>query len=1089
MSGASVFAAARFPFWARWGILLLGLALLRAAAQGPPSALPSAGPAWSFLGPNPISDNQVGPVGGNVTALAFSSTGTIYAATGWGGIWESSNNGGTWTNISDAAAPLGLGAFTVNALAITPDGGTIYAGTGSLSDPGVGAVGLLCTTNGGATWQTLGPVVNDTITAVDASQAPALAVAVLGPAYAGVWWTGDATGSSPTWSDVAPGAVTGFARLGALAWAAVGGSVDYWGNLTAGVAGAAPQQTLTPTWPAPPAAVYLAASSHVIAALAVDGNGACLAVETSAAGTQSFSPIAPGAGDGCPPNDSGGAAAFPAAIAFDANGNLWLGGAGLWDWPSGASNWTQVSGIPGAVHVVASGPAGNLDAATSYGLWSLPAGSLSWQDITGSLPALQLTSVTATALNQTWVGAQQGGVATAQPPGGQAGWTTAIPNSNGGMVAAASGDANNPNTVYAALPNISGIESSTDGGAFFSLLPFDGPVAGPSPLLVVDPKNALQIYFANSQAWSSSDGGVSWSLLCGGPPAGAVTALTVADGANGPILAAGSSGGQICFDAGDGGWQAGPVSGAPVTAIAAAGDTVIVGLAAPASGALSGYLYLSTNSGTAWTAIGAASLPPRPVIALSLDPVDPSVIYAGLASGAVYASPDLGQTWYQLGSGLPMVPVTTLTLDSASRELLAATNGRGAWAIQLGKAAENITQLAASTPTGPGATVALSAAVLNAFGAPSPDVTVNWTATAGSPPVATGTLTAAATTTGGTATTMGQTANSLTLPLTLAGPITITAAVAGSPQGEATLTVSVPAGAPAQLVAAAGAGQSGAVNLPLSQAVAAEVQDPYGNPVAGVPVAFTDGGVGGSFTPLTCTSPPGTGPAGETVSATTCSNGQASVTYILPAKPGAVTLTATCCQASGATGVSLAPVHFAETANPAPQTTLSLTLDPKSPAPQVGATIILDLASTSVPGMTNQLITQLQCVTPVVGCNNLVGNLNPGQSTSFTVSFGDASVGVNNVTVQGQFNGAPVTATYAVTVPQPGFSLALTPPPAAAQDAPISLAVIATPVNGGYASIALTCIQPATGCTLSPASISPNPPNNAATVTIAAGTL
>ena len=1062
-------SARRFVLW--FGCLagLFSALLLAAWAQSPATQFPTAGPAWHFLGPTAISDglDPIGTVGGNVTALAVSpQTGAIYAATGWGGIWQSTPSG-VWTSISDAAvAQFNLPAFTVNALAVGADG-TLYAGTGSLNHPGRGAVGLLASTDGGVTWQRIGPFAGDTIAAIDASLSPAVAVAVLGPANAGVWWTTDWSAVSPQWSSPLLRAATSIVRLGggAEVWASAGANVYNWSDWTT-TATSAPAPTLVGgNWPVATQTIQLAVSGAEAAAVALDASGNCVAVAASPGGAQTFVPLAT-AGDGCPAADTGVAAA-PVAIGFDANGNLWLGGAGLWEWPKGGTSWQQAADVVGAVHDLVTEVSGSFVAATSNGLWRYTCasgGACLWSNNnTGSPPAFQLTSVAAIyALGQVWIGALQGGIA----GDGTGVWTTALAASSGGAVAAASSDSANPETVYAALPQGSTIQVSTNAGVSFqscAACPAT-PSAGAAPLLAVIPSDSeVGYYAAGSQLWSTADGGNTWAPLAA-PATGAVTALSASGSGANPELAAGSASGQVLFYAGSGTWQSGPVPGVPVAAVAAAGNTLVAGLGQGAGTPPANFLYLSTNSGSNWSAI--TDVPSQPVGAVAIDPVDANTIYAAPAGGGVLASPNSGQTWYQLGSALPQVPVTALSVDENDRQLLAATNGRGAWSLQLQPAANNVT-LAGPDSATVGTQVTVTATVVNAFGAPAP-AALDWTAS-------TGTLSAASTTTSVNSQGQSTSTNIITLPAT-AGTIAIaacpvTASGACASVGGATLSLSALAATPSQIVAFGGANQSGTADTALAQPIIAAVEDTNGNPVSGVSLTFGDNNAGGSFAAA--------GQTGEALALTTNAQGEASATYTLPAAPGTVTLTT-----SGAT-LSLPPASYTETALPPPQTTL--TLSPASSNADVATTTVLTLASSAISGGTTVQITQLRCVAPVTGCNVTPSSLTPGQSAQVSVSYGSAAVGANTVNVQGQFNGAPISAAATITVLQPDFALTLTPSaPQADQDAAFTLTAAATAINGAYAQIALSCPQPASGCTVSPASIAPG---QSAVVTIAAGTL
>jgi hypothetical protein len=98
------------------------------------------------------------------------------------------------------------------------------------------------------------------------------------------------------------------------------------------------------------------------------------------------------------------------------------------------------------------------------------------------------------------------------------------------------------------------------------------------------------------------------------------------------------------------------------------------------------------------------------------------------------------------------------------------------------------------------------------------------------------------------------------------------------------------AGSPASVNLVSGNNQSALPDTLLPQSLVVNVKDQYGNLISGCTVQFTDNNAGGTL---------------SSSSVVTTANGQASVTYITPSKPGTVTITASI---SG-----LTPVNFTET--------------------------------------------------------------------------------------------------------------------------------------------------------------------------------
>src|SRR5207249_7696470 len=87
---------------------------------------------------------------GRTTAIAVHPTiaGTIYVGAAGGGAWKTTDGGSSWASLTDSITDLFVGA-----LAIAPSSpNIIYLGTGE-GNTGTPGIGLLKSTDGGATWQ------------------------------------------------------------------------------------------------------------------------------------------------------------------------------------------------------------------------------------------------------------------------------------------------------------------------------------------------------------------------------------------------------------------------------------------------------------------------------------------------------------------------------------------------------------------------------------------------------------------------------------------------------------------------------------------------------------------------------------------------------------------------------------------------------------------------------------------------------------------------------------------------------------------------------------------------------------------------
>jgi hypothetical protein len=122
----------------------------------------------------------------------------------------------------------------------------------------------------------------------------------------------------------------------------------------------------------------------------------------------------------------------------------------------------------------------------------------------------------------------------------------------------------------------------------------------------------------------------------------------------------------------------------------------------------------------------------------------------------------------------------------------------------------------------------------------------------------------------------GQASTAYTMPKTFTKfTITITGTSPG--YASATFVETVTAGSPASVTLVSGGSQTGTVATMLSAPIVVKVTDSYGNAVPGVPVSFSDGSFGGTF---------------SNNPVMTDSLGRASVSYTLPTKAGYITITA-----------------------------------------------------------------------------------------------------------------------------------------------------------------------------------------------------
>jgi len=143
-----------------------GAAMVAASHQA--AALPKTGGAWQEMTTKPYSGEPAGYtdpfwsnagagfslVGGRATALAETPNGDWFVGAADGGVWRSTDKGGTWTPTFDNMPSLSIGA-----LAVDPVDGSLWVGTGeaNVSQDSYAGTGVYRSTDDGASWQVVAP--------------------------------------------------------------------------------------------------------------------------------------------------------------------------------------------------------------------------------------------------------------------------------------------------------------------------------------------------------------------------------------------------------------------------------------------------------------------------------------------------------------------------------------------------------------------------------------------------------------------------------------------------------------------------------------------------------------------------------------------------------------------------------------------------------------------------------------------------------------------------------------------------------------------------------------------------------------------
>ena len=198
----------------------------------------------------------------------------------------------------------------------------------------------------------------------------------------------------------------------------------------------------------------------------------------------------------------------------------------------------------------------------------------------------------------------------------------------------------NDNIIYYDNRNGGSVCKSINRGVSnSSCFGFGGIGAWNSPF-VLSPSNPTILYFADNRVFKSTNSGSSFSITNGG------AALNAGDLALSMAIA-------------------------PTNP-----DTVFVGMAPLSSSA---QIFRTVNGGTTWTVV-SGTLPNRYPMDLAIDPHDSRVVYAaygGFGTGHLFKSTDAGANWADITGTLPDVPTNAIAIDPLHTNIIYVGNDIG----------------------------------------------------------------------------------------------------------------------------------------------------------------------------------------------------------------------------------------------------------------------------------------------------------------------------------------------------------------------------------------------------------------------------
>ena len=638
-------------------------------------AAPSARATWFSVGPSNLA--------GRILALAFDPTDTdiLYAGSASGGLWKSTSGGTSWMPLTDELPTLAVGGVAVSPL--NPNVVVIGTGEGTLNIDRVGGVGVLKSTDAGATWSTTGlgyavssghgfhviranPVSGTLLAGAtdglyrSTDEGDTWDVVRNGGNYYDVQWKpGDANRVYACKGNDAAGNNVKVSTDDGVTWAAAG---------TGQPASSLVGKTKIAVTPADPTVIYAIYAESA-------GSSGLLGVyrSTDDGGTWTLRATSPNI-----PNGQGW---YNLSLAADPNdaGRLIAGGVALYRSTDGGG---MFAGIGGSVHVDhhdavyrPGGTGDNLFVATDGGIWESTNDGSTWLARNTGLVTYQFYDICVNnnsadpnflmggtqdqgtdrwsgtptwseglggdgmvcninPVNGTTVFAEtQFGIHYRNITAGVGGWTPIMDGitGTGDWVTPVGQDQQAGGHLY----------TETDDGIFRSVngMSWTNVSSHRARWISISPIDGRVVWTVRAGAHRSTDDGASWQ---------AASAFPFSTGTATKILAHPTN-----------------VDAAFVT---------FSGYAAAAA-----HVALTTDLGLTWTDV-TGDLPSQPVNAIAIDKNHPTVWFIGTDVGVWYTA-NGGLNWLPYETGLPNAVVADLEIQNATQKLFAGTHGRGVWEV------------------------------------------------------------------------------------------------------------------------------------------------------------------------------------------------------------------------------------------------------------------------------------------------------------------------------------------------------------------------------------------------------------------------
>lgn len=623
------------------------------AINDKPSAQVEDSAKWEFVGPEKTPyqiDTYLKTGNGRLNCVAFHPTepNTLYVGAPSGGFWKSTDGGASWTTTTDKLDAIGISDIVVS----HENPNTIYIATGDGDAGDAYSIGILKSTDGGATWNTTG-------LSIDVVDRIYFRRIVMHPDNADIMFAGAKDGLYKTtdgWNT--------YSKIISLDIKDIEfkpGNPDYIYACSYGIGktkvyrstnGGNTFSDISPSGyndagrveiavsPANPEYLYAVASElseDGLLSLHVSTNSGSSWVKQIGNQTKN---LLGWALDG---SDTDGQGWYDLALAVSPTDEteVIVGGVNIWKSTNSGIDWTissywtprDPSDNPDYVHadqhMFAYSPLTNeLFAANDGGLYKSPDDGDSWTDISNDLQILQSykMGISQTSEYKIITGNQDNG--------------TFLQTNNewfevyGGDGMQCHIDPVNDDTIYASIYYGDIFKSVNGGLTFSSIKPAEAKGGAWVTPYIIHPTKPNIIYAGYNRIFKSVDRGDSWEVISGD------------------------------FD---------PYSTTLEIAVSSSNDNYIYASDSDSK------IYKTANGGAHWDTIKSNDLPSRTVTSICVSPNDHNevwVTYSGYSSGEkVFYTNDGGNSWANYSEGLPNVPANEIMYrQNSNKELYLATD-------------------------------------------------------------------------------------------------------------------------------------------------------------------------------------------------------------------------------------------------------------------------------------------------------------------------------------------------------------------------------------------------------------------------------